>query len=148
MENIDLPFLLLGLFILLALSFLFSGSETALTAVSRARIHALEREGNRRAIMVGKLREEKEKLIGTILIANNLVNNAASALAATAALTLFGYEGVAIATLALTLLLIIFSEVLPKTYAIQNSERTALAIAPFILLLTKLLYPVTTVVYA
>ncbi len=148
MTGIEITLLALIVILLLLLSGFFSGSETALTAISRARIHALEKEGNRRASFVRRLRDDKERLIGTILLGNNLVNITASALATTLAIQLFGFEGVAAATLILTILVIIFAEVLPKTFAIQHTERAALFVSPVFLFLVKISYPITTLVYA
>ncbi|MCB1521895.1 MAG: HlyC/CorC family transporter [Hyphomicrobiaceae bacterium] len=115
---------------LLLLSGLFSGSETALTAASRARMHALELEGNEKAARVNRLLAEPERVIGTILLGNNLVNILASALSTSLLIGLFGDVGVAYATIAMTVLVVIFSEVLPKTYAIAFPDRIALAVAP------------------
>ncbi|ODN69025.1 hypothetical protein A6302_03675 [Methylobrevis pamukkalensis] len=116
-------------FLLLMMSAFFSGSETALTATSRARIHALEKAGDARAGIVGRLIGNREKLIGAMLIGNNIVNILASALATSALLNLFGQAGVAVATVVMTTLVIIFSEVLPKTWAIGNPDRFALAVS-------------------
>ncbi|NBC34748.1 MAG: DUF21 domain-containing protein, partial [Alphaproteobacteria bacterium] len=127
---------------LLILSGFFSGSETALTAASRARMHQLQQEGNKRAEMVNRLRENKERLIGAILLGNNLVNILASALATSVLLTLVGEAAVPIATIGMTLLVLIFAEVLPKTYAINQSERMALTIAPVLRLVVVVLAPV------
>ena len=116
--------------VLLFLSGLFSGSETALTAASRARMHQLTRKGNRRARVVGELIDRKERLIGAILLGNNLVNILASALATSILINLFGDAGVVYATVIMTLLVLIFAEVLPKTYALKKPDRAALALAP------------------
>ena len=116
--------------LLLVISAYFSASETALTATSRARIHELARRGNRRATMVAELTTMRERLIGTILLGNNVVNIAASALATSFLLRALGPAGVVYATFAMTLLVLIFGEVLPKTYALINSDRVALAVAP------------------
>lgn len=118
--------------ILLCLSGFFSGSETALTAASRARIHQLEKAGNKRAGLVNRLILARERLIGALLLGNNLVNILASALATSVMLTLFGDAGVVYATLIMTALVLIFSEVLPKTWAIFNPDRFALAVAPIV----------------
>lgn len=125
--------LMLGAIVaLLLMSAFFSGSETALTAASRARIHALEKDGNRRAALVNKLTEARERLISAILLGNNLVNILASALATSIALTVFGQAGVAYATIIMTALVVIFAEVLPKTYAINNPDQAALNVAPIL----------------
>ena len=113
---------------LLVLSAFFSGSETALTATSRARMHELERRGFGRAGIVKSLVQTPERFIGAILLGNNLVNILASALATALFLKLFGDAGVVVATFVMTALVLIFAEVLPKTYAISNSDRMALAV--------------------
>ncbi len=134
---------LILIFVLLICSGFFSGSETALTAVSRARIYKLQTEGNRRAKIVNELREHKEALIGTILLGNNLVNIAATAIATSLAIQLFGDEGVVYATFALTLLVLVFSEILPKTFAFHYSERVSLIVAPILEPITHIFAPVT-----
>ncbi len=128
---------------LLIVSAFFSGSETALTAASRARMHALEEDDNKRARLVNRLLEARERLIGALLLGNNLVNIAASALATSLFLTLFGEAGVVYATLVMTALVVVFAEVLPKTYAILNADRMALAVAPILKVLVAVLAPVT-----
>ncbi len=131
---------------LLILSAFFSGSETALTAASRARIHQLQRQGDRNAQIVDKLISARETLIGAILLGNNLVNILASALATSLFLKLFGDAGVVYATLVMTALVLIFAEVLPKTYAIANTDRSALAVAPVIRIIVAVFGPVTATV--
>ncbi|HEY9521267.1 MAG TPA: HlyC/CorC family transporter [Methyloceanibacter sp.] len=128
---------------LLILSAFFSGSETALTAASRARMHALEQDGNRRAKIVTYLLSIRERLIGAILLGNSLVNIAASALATSLFLALFGEAGVAYATVVMTVLVVLFAEVLPKTYAIVNADRMALFVAPAVRFVVAVLAPVT-----
>ena len=133
---------LLAILALLLLSGFFSGSETALTAVSRARIHHLARKGSKRARAVSWLIDRRERLIGSILIGNNLVNILASALATSALIALFGPAGVAYATLAMTILIVIFAEILPKTYAIRHPERFALGVAPLARIVVWLFAPI------
>ena len=132
--------------ILLLCSAFFSGSETCLTAASRARMHTLEQQGDRRAALVNLLFARKENLIGTILLGNNLVNILASALATSVLIGFFGEAGVAYATLGMTLLVLIFAEVLPKTYAIHNADRMALVVAPVMKPIVMVLTPVTRAV--
>lgn len=136
----------LAIFVLLLCSGFFSGSETALTASSRARIHAMFRKGNKRAAAVKQLQEQKERLIGAILLGNNFVNILASALATSLLMTIFGETGVVYATLGMTVLVLVFAEVLPKTYAINNAERMALAVSPVLRPLIFLLAPITDTV--
>jgi len=135
----------IAIVVLLFISAFFSASETALTALSRARIYHLVMDGNKRAKLVSNLRKKKEALIGTVLLGNNAVNIAASAIATTLTIKIFGAEdgGLIIVTIAMTLLVVVFTEVLPKTYAIQNSEKVALAFAPALNIIVKLLYPIT-----
>jgi magnesium and cobalt exporter, CNNM family len=132
--------------LLLLVSGFFSGSETALTAASRALIHRMSSEGDRRAKIVEKLIGNRERLIGGVLLGNNLVNILASAIATSVFINLFGDAGVAYATLAMTALVLIFAEVLPKTYAISNPDRTALSVGPFLAIIIGLLSPVVTTV--
>ncbi|HAM46217.1 MAG TPA: hypothetical protein DIT40_12470, partial [Alphaproteobacteria bacterium] len=122
--------LLFAICLLLFVSALFSGSETALTAAQRPRIHRMVTQGNSRAKVTEKLIANRERLIGVILLGNNLVNILGSALATSLMLRLFGDVGVVYATLMMTALVVIFAEVLPKTYAIAQPERVALAVAP------------------
>lgn len=131
---------------LLLLSGFFSGSETALTATSRARIHQLAKGGNKRAEHTDKLIDDRERLIGAILLGNNLVNILASALATSLFLSLFGDAGVAYATLVMTALVVVFAEVLPKTYAISDPESRALSVTPIISVLVKVFAPVVSFV--
>ncbi|MGE0765779.1 MAG: HlyC/CorC family transporter [Hyphomicrobiaceae bacterium] len=140
--------MLLAVGVLLVLSAFFSGSETALTAVSRARMLALEQEGSARAKLVNKLLASPERIIGTVLIGNNLVNILASALATSLLINWFGDVGVAYATVAMTVVVVIFSEVLPKTYALAYSDRMALAVAPAMRVLITLLRPFSGAVHA
>jgi len=129
--------------ILLLLSAFFSGSETALTAASTPLMHQLEETGDRRAAAVNDLYAHKDRLIGAILLGNNLVNILATALATSLFFSYFGQAGVAYATVTMTLLVLIFAEVLPKTYAFMNANRAALAVAPLVKGLVALLAPVT-----
>jgi len=99
----------------LLISAFFAGSETALTASSRARMTRLEKQGNRRAAIVNRLLSQRERLIGGLMLGNNLVNIAASALTTGVLLAWFGTAGVAYATLIMTVVVVVFSEILPKT---------------------------------
>jgi Mg2+/Co2+ transporter CorB len=128
---------------LLLLSALTSGTETAMTGASQARIHHLASEGDRRATLVKRLLEQQERLLGALLLGNNLFNILATALAADVLINLTGEAGVAYATLIMTALVVIFAEVLPKTYAIRNPEQMARAVAPAAQVLVALFAPVT-----
>jgi Mg2+/Co2+ transporter CorB len=131
---------------LLVLSAFFSGAETAMTATSKARMHEMEKRGNRRARAVRYLIDMPERMIGAILLGNNLVNILASALATSLFMSLFGSSGVIYATLVMTALVLIFGEVMPKTYAIVNPDRYALFVAPIIKLLVAAFAPVVMAV--
>jgi Mg2+/Co2+ transporter CorB len=133
---------LLAIAICLALSFFFSGSETALTAFSRARMLRMEKAGNRRAAIVNRLLDARERLIGGILLGNNAANIAASSLATGLMLMWFGDVGVVYATFAMTVIVVVFSEVLPKTIAINAPERIALMVARPIEWVVRVLGPV------
>ena len=132
-----------AILVLLLLSGFFNLSETALTAASRARMHALEGEGNKRAALVNRVLSSPEKMIGAVLLGNTLVDVLAASLATSLGLDLFGPAGVAYATAIVTLLIVIFSAVLPKTFAMASPDRTALAVAPFMNATILLLTPVT-----
>jgi len=132
-----------AIIVLLAMSGFFSGSETAVTATSRGRMHALAQEGDKRAGAVNRLIENQERFLGAILLGNNLVNVLASALATSLFLKLFGQAGVAYATLVMTALVVIFAEVMPKTYAIGNADRYALTAAPVLAVLVRVAAPIT-----
>ncbi|MDH3702727.1 MAG: HlyC/CorC family transporter [Alphaproteobacteria bacterium] len=131
---------------LLVISAFFSGSETALTASSEPRMHELARQGSRRARLVLGLHDRKDRLIGAILLGNNLVNIFASALATSVLLNIFGEAGVVYATLGMTMLILIFAEVLPKTYALGHSDNAALMVAPVIKPIVSVLAPVTATI--
>ena len=133
-------------FCLLA-SFFFSGSETALTASSRATMLHLAREGNAKAGIVARLLEARDELIGALLVGNNVATIAASTLATGLMLRWFGNEGLIYATVTITVLVVVFCEVLPKTAAIDAPDRVALAVARPIAVVVRLLTPVLAAVY-
>jgi Mg2+/Co2+ transporter CorB len=137
-----------GILVLLAMSFFFSGSETALTAASRSRMHQMARAGDKRALLVETLSSEKERLIGALLLGNNIVNILASTLAASVLIALFGEAGIAYATLVMTAAVVIFSEVLPKTLALTRPDGFALTVAPVIRIIVFVFAPVTLAVQA
>lgn len=136
----------LAILILLLLSGFFSGSETALTAASRVRLNAREKEGDKRATLVNKIREKKDRLIGALLLGNNMVNILASALATSVMIKVFGEAGVVYATLVMTMLVLIFAEVLPKTYALHHAESMSMKIAPIIRVVVFVFAPITEAV--
>jgi Mg2+/Co2+ transporter CorB len=126
----------------LLLSAFFAGSETALTASSRASMARLEKQGDRRAGIVNRLLEQRERLLGALLFGNNAVNIAASALATGVLLAWFGSAGVFYATVAMTVLVVVFSEILPKTAAFNAPDRLALLVARPMLWFVKIFGPV------
>ena len=139
----DLLGLILIIVLLILASAFFSSAETALTAASDARMRQLASKGSRRARLVERLRAEPERLIGSILIGNNAVNVIASALATSLFIQLFEESGVLWATIVMTVVLVVFAEVMPKTYALNFSDRYALAIAQPVRLVVLLLSPLS-----
>ena len=118
-----------AIFVLLVLSGFFSGSETALTAASRSKLRAQADKGSVGAARALKVTNDGERLIGSVLLGNNLVNILATALIAAMFTKVFGENGIALATVVMTFLILIFAEVLPKTYAITNAETAAIRVS-------------------
>jgi Mg2+/Co2+ transporter CorB len=139
-------FTLLAVAFCLLVSFFFSGSETSLIASSRATMLRLAKDGNDRAKIVNRLMQAREQLIGALLLGQNVANIAASALATDLMLKWFGQTGVLAATAIMTVLVVVFVEVLPKTAAIDAPDRIALAIARPIDAVVRVLAPVLSVV--
>ena len=133
---------------LLVLSAFFSGSETALTAASRGKLRSQADKGSKGAARALRITEDSERLIGSVLLGNNLVNILAASLATALFTRVFGDSGVALATLVMTLLVLIFAEVLPKTYAITNAETAAARVSPVIALVVTVLNPIVSTVRA
>ncbi len=133
---------------LLLISAFFSGSETALTAVSKARMHKLASDGDKRARRVNFLIRDRERLIGAILLGNNLVNILATSLATSLLISIFGEAGIAnvIATITMTVLVLVFAEVTPKTAAIARPAAFAMFVAPLMRWVVLLFAPITRVV--
>jgi Mg2+/Co2+ transporter CorB len=146
MMDAHLIWITVAVLLLIVVSAFFSGAETALTAASRARMHALELAGDQHAILVNRLRAAPERIIGTVLLGNNLVNILASSVTTGFLVGLFGEVGVAYATVVMTVLVVIFAEVLPKTYAIAYPDRIALAVAPVMRIVIVVLRPLTATV--
>jgi len=137
---------IIAIFLLLLISAFFSSSETAITRVSDAKIHQKAEEGNKKAINTKNLLKDREKVIGALLLGNNAVNILASALTTSLFIAPFGDLGIFYATILMTILIFIFSEVLPKTYAIRKSEKLTLFTVPYISFLTKVLAPINIIV--
>ena len=138
-SNLTLEFAIL--FILIALSGFFSSSETALISLSKIRLRQMVDDEIKNAKLVNKLIEKPNKLLGAILIGNNIVNIAASSLATSIAIDLYGSKGIGISTGIMTLLVLIFGEITPKSLAAQNSEKTALKVSKPIYFITIVLSP-------
>lgn len=147
MNDIPLPALFALLFLLLCLSAFFSGSETGLMTINRYRLKTRARAGHRGSQLAQSLLERPDRLIGVILLGNNFVNSLAAATATIIALRLFpGDTGIAIATGSLTLLLLIFGEVTPKTLAALHPERIGIPAAFVLWPLLRLMFPIVWVV--
>ena len=146
--NLDYAFwfTVFAIFILLLLSAFFSGSETALTAASRGKLQTQADKGSRSAARALSITEDNERLIGSVLLGNNLVNILATSLATALFTKLVGESSVALATLVMTLLVLIFAEVLPKTYAITNAEQAAARVSAPIALLVSIFDPIVSAV--
>ena len=132
---------LIILLVLLVLSAVFSGSETALVSISMARVESLAKEGRHGAKALHSLKSDPSQMLITILIGNNLVNIAAASMATVLATRWFGHFGPGIAVGVLTILILIFGEITPKSLATRYSERISLSIAPFMLGLMRIMYP-------
>jgi Mg2+/Co2+ transporter CorB len=134
--------------LLLLMSALFSGSETALTAASRGKLRAQADKGSTGAAAALKVTEDNERMIGALLLGNNIVNITSASLATALLTRMYGDGGVALATFVMTALVLIFGEVLPKTYAITNAEVAASRVAPLIRVVILVFSPVVSVVRA
>jgi len=139
---------LLQIGILLLLLFFFSSAETSLTVVSKPLMHQLEVEGDSRARLVNRLLERRDRLLGSILLGNTLTQILASALATSVAIRLAGDVGVAYGTALMTIVVLLFCEILPKTVALNNANRLAPLLAPLIRLMVWVLGPVSAAVQA
>ena len=144
---IDSPWTSLAVVVLLIfISAFFSGAETGLTAASRARLTELARQGSTRAAIVLKLTEMPERLIGALLLGNSLANITASAVATVALVKIFGDTGAVIASGVMTVLILIFAEVMPKTYAIAYPDRVATGLAPIVRFFVAIFGPIVLMV--
>ncbi|MCO4784910.1 HlyC/CorC family transporter [Marinomonas atlantica] len=146
MNEVPLSILAGILFFLIILSAFFSSSETGMLSINKYRLKHLVKSGNRSAKKASKLLERPDRLIGVILIGNNFVNILASAIATIIAVRIWGDAGVAIATGALTLIILIFAEVTPKTMATIHPEKIAFPASWVLTVLLKVLYPLVVIV--
>jgi Mg2+/Co2+ transporter CorB len=137
---------LIPIAILLVLAAFFGGAETALTAASQPRMLELERQGDERAGLVNALRSNRERMIGSLLTAQNIVGPLAAVLTTSLFLAWFGAGGEIYATIVLSVLFIVFGEVLPKTYALYAPDRTSLMIAPMVAAIVRVMAPLTAAV--
>ncbi|MDP2329376.1 MAG: HlyC/CorC family transporter [Reyranella sp.] len=122
-------------------SFFLSAAETAITGASRPRMHRLAQQGNHRATLVNMLLDRKDEAVSVILLGNNVVNILAAALSTAVLTALFGAAGVVYATIAVTAMVVIFAEVMPKTWALLRADRVALALSPALAIALKILGP-------
>ncbi|MDY7036145.1 MAG: CNNM domain-containing protein [Thermodesulfobacteriota bacterium] len=146
MGETSIVFMIITILVLLALSAFFSGSETALMAISRLRLRHLAETSPVRARLVQGVLKNPEKLIGTILLGNNLVNVAMSALATAFAISIWGDKGIVYVTGILTVAILIFAEITPKVYAKYFNERVSFMTAPILNVIIMLFNPFVTVV--
>ncbi len=140
--SFDIGMAAFAIVLLMLMSAFFSAAETGMTATSRARLTELERRGNWRSSLVLKLTKTRERLIGALLLGNNVANITASAIATAALIKVFGDSGAVIASVVMTVLVLIFCEVMPKTYAIAYPDRVALAVAPLVRVLVAVFGPI------
>ncbi|HCQ88444.1 MAG TPA: hemolysin [Clostridium sp.] len=132
---------LIILIILICGSAFFSASETALMSLNKIRLRHMVDEGVKGANKVQELNDDSSKLLGTLLVGNNIVNIASSSIATAVAIKMLGSEGVAIATIVMTIVILIFGEITPKTLASQNAEKISLLVAPLISVVSIILKP-------
>ena len=137
---------LIVIVLLLILSALFACSETSITAASRAKIHRLASDGSKRAKSLSKLLQNREKIISTMVVGNNAVNIFISALATSMFLEFFGDVGLLYGTVVLTITILIFAEIAPKTFALKTPDKMAMAMLPLINILVKICFPITHVI--
>lgn len=137
---------IIGIFFLLFLSAFFSSSETAITRISDVKIYQWGENKNKKYKKAKELMKSRERIIGILLLGNNIVNILASALATSILIGIFGDKGIIYATLIMTALIFVFSEVLPKTYAIREPEKLVLYASPIIRIFTIILSPINYIV--
>jgi Mg2+/Co2+ transporter CorB len=138
-------FLLISLAVLIVLSAFFSSSETSMMSLNRYRLKHLTKEGHRGARRASRLLERPDRLLGTILVGNNIVNILAASIATVLAVEFFGEAGIAIATIGLTIIILIFGEITPKTLAAVRPELIAFPVSIILQVLQKILYPIVWV---
>jgi Mg2+/Co2+ transporter CorB len=144
--SLSLLFPICAMFLLIMISSFLACSETAIISASAAKLQKLKKEGNKKAKIALKLAEEKE--IGAILLGNNFVTSAAITLTTKVSIDIFGdtIEVLTAVTFAITILLLLYAEIMPKTYAVRNAEKVALAVSPLFSWITYMLYPVMLII--
>lgn len=145
MNDSHTTLLLLSLAVLVVLSAFFSSSETSMMSLNRYRLKHLSKEGNKGARRASRLLERPDRLLGTILVGNNIVNILAASIATVLAVQFWGEAGIAIATIGLTIIILIFGEITPKTLAALRPELIAFPVSVVLQVLQKILYPVVWV---
>ena len=146
MTDYPSPSIIILLVVLIILSMLFSISESSFLGMNKLRLRILRKNKNKRAIIAGKLLDKRERLINTLLVSNEIVNILLSSIITSIALELFGQKGVGIATLAATILLLIFGEITPKTISTRCPDRIAYFLAPFVRVVVIIMSPIVTIV--
>ncbi|HEY6980902.1 HlyC/CorC family transporter [Reyranella sp.] len=143
MENLEVPLVAAAPLVLLCLLLgaYLSAAETAITGVSRPRMHRLAQQGNRRAKLVNHLLDRKDETVSAVLLGSNVVNIFSASLSTAVLTALFGAAGVVYATVAIGIMVVIFAEVMPKTWALLRADRVALMLAPSIIVSLKILGP-------
>lgn len=146
MTDYPSPGIIILLVVLIILSMLFSISESSFLGMNKLRLRVLRKNKNKRAVIAGKLLDKRERLINTLLVSNEIVNILLSSIITSIALELFGQKGVGIATLAATILLLIFGEITPKTISTRCPDRIAYFLAPFIRIVVIIMSPIVSIV--
>ena len=146
MDSTEIIFSIIAIAVCIGASAFFAGAETAVTGISKARLFSLIQDGDPRAKKIGELHKNKESLIGALLLGNSAVHILGSALAAGLAIKLWGEDGVFYASGIMTVVVVTFGEVLPKTYAILNSERVSLRVSYILWIICWVLRPFVRVV--
>jgi Mg2+/Co2+ transporter CorB len=145
LNDSDTTLLLIILGVLIVLSAFFSSSETSMMSLNRYRLKHLSKEGHKGAKRASRLLERPDRLLGTILVGNNIVNILAASIATVVAVQIWGEAGIAIATIGLTVVILIFGEITPKTLAALRPELIAFPVSIILQVLQKILYPVVWV---
>jgi len=130
----------------LAMGAYMSAAETAITGASRPRMHRLAQQGSKRAAVVNRLLDRKDEAVGAVLLGNSVVNILSASLTTAVLTSLFGAAGVVYATIIVGILVVIFAEVMPKTWALLRADRVALILAPSIVITLAILGPMARAV--